>query len=87
MTKPAEIGALLALGYGIDLLDQAYWDLSADQRTLPHIQKAMAALDALSDAVEAALARATHSETRSAITLEIAARRQLHTTLHLRGAA
>jgi hypothetical protein len=63
MTKPADISGLLVLAYGIGLLDQAYWDLSADQRKLPHIQKATAALDALSDAIETALARATHSQT------------------------
>jgi hypothetical protein len=59
----ADIAAHIVLRYGTDMLDQTYWDLPADQRRLPHIQEAMAALDKLSDAVEAGLARATHSET------------------------
>jgi hypothetical protein len=63
MTRAADIAVHIVLRYGIDLLDQAYGDLSADQRKLPHIQEAMAALDALSDAVEAGLARAIHSKT------------------------
>jgi hypothetical protein len=63
MTRTSEIAAHLVLQYGIDLLDEAYADLPADQRKQPHIREAMAALDALCDAVGTNLARGLRSET------------------------
>lgn len=57
MTKTADIAAHTVLLIGIDMLDQVYWHLPADQQALPHIREAMAALDALEEAVMNSLER------------------------------
>jgi hypothetical protein len=57
MSNKADITAHTVLLIGIDMLDQVYWHLPADQQALPHIREAMAALDALEQAVMSSLAR------------------------------
>jgi hypothetical protein len=42
---------------GIDMLDQVYWHLPVEQQALPHIREAMAALDALEEAVVISMER------------------------------
>jgi enamine deaminase RidA (YjgF/YER057c/UK114 family) len=63
MSRSSELATHLILQYGIDLLDQAYADLPVEVRKQPHIREAMAALDALCDAIGASMARALRSET------------------------
>jgi hypothetical protein len=63
MSRAPNTAAHIVLQYGIDMLDQAYADLPAEQQAQPHIQQAMAALDELDDAIATSLARAMRRET------------------------